>query len=167
MHAATMYLEMWKRKQSVIAWEWDMADFESDEQTRPEFESKVKTSRVNPVTKKPEPYIPAWTKMKKVLFTNSFSILLVNALTNCWNFTSGRIYKTHVFLLMQLLVVLMVLAAIIIYRVTVLYAMSIIMGYGKAKMFILVTAGALQVIAIAVLNAVRSIVTWLKIRPNW
>ena len=55
---------------------------------------------------------------------------------------------------MQLLVVLMVLAAIIIYRVTVLYAMSIIMGYGKAKMFILVTAGALQVIAIAVLNAV-------------
>ena len=38
MHAATMYLEMWKRKQSVIAWEWDMADFESDEQTRPEFE---------------------------------------------------------------------------------------------------------------------------------
>ena len=55
---------------------------------------------------------------------------------------------------MQLLVVLMVLAAIIIYRVTVLYAMSIIMGYGKAKMFILVTAGALQVIAIAALNAV-------------
>ena len=86
MPAATMYLEMWKRKQSVIAWEWDMADFESDEQTRPEFESKVKTSRVNPVTKKPEPYIPAWTKMKKVLFTNSFSILLVNALTNCCTF---------------------------------------------------------------------------------
>ena len=78
-------------------------------------------------------------------FGNCLDILLLH-------FSPGRHYKDT--LLLQLLVVLMVLAAIIIYRVTVLYAMSIVLGYGKAKMFILVTAGALQVIAIAVLNAV-------------
>jgi hypothetical protein len=40
-----MFLELWKRRQSVIAWEWDLRDFEDFQHTRPEFESKVKTTR--------------------------------------------------------------------------------------------------------------------------
>jgi hypothetical protein len=40
-----MFLELWKRKQSVISWEWDLRDFEEFQHTRPEFEAKVKTTR--------------------------------------------------------------------------------------------------------------------------
>jgi hypothetical protein len=42
---ATMFLEIWKRRQSVISWEWDLRDFEDFQHTRPEFEAKVKTTR--------------------------------------------------------------------------------------------------------------------------
>ncbi len=72
-----MFLEMWKRRQAVIAWEWDLTTFEDDEQTRPEFEVKVKTKRINPVTKKPEPFLPGWNKAVRVVFTTSFVFLMV------------------------------------------------------------------------------------------
>ena len=32
---ATVFLELWRRKQSVIQWEWDLQGFESDEEPRP------------------------------------------------------------------------------------------------------------------------------------
>ena len=73
-----MFLEMWKRRQAVIAWEWDLTTFEDDEQTRPEFEVKVKTKRINPVTKKPEPFLPGWNKAVRVVFTTSFVFLMVS-----------------------------------------------------------------------------------------
>ena len=73
-----MFLEVWKRRQSVIAWEWDLTTFEDDEQTRPEFEVKVKTKRINPVTKKPEPFLPAWNKAARVVFTASFVFFMVS-----------------------------------------------------------------------------------------
>ena len=40
-----MFLEFWKRRQSVIAWEWDLSNFEEEEQTRPEYEANVRTKR--------------------------------------------------------------------------------------------------------------------------
>ena len=43
--AATMFLEIWRRKQAVVAWEWDLRDYEDYQHTRPEFEAKVKTTR--------------------------------------------------------------------------------------------------------------------------
>ena len=39
-----MFLELWKRREAIIAWEWGLADFEDIEQTRPEFETKVKST---------------------------------------------------------------------------------------------------------------------------
>lgn len=57
---ATMFLELWKRKQSIIAWEWDLAGSEHDEEPRPEFETSVKTYRINPVTREKEAYMPYW-----------------------------------------------------------------------------------------------------------
>jgi anoctamin-4 len=69
---ATTFLELWKRKQSVsnchcpkyfplalqplqiIIWEWDLHDIENDEEPRPEFETSVKTFRINPVTREKE-----------------------------------------------------------------------------------------------------------------
>ena len=43
--SAVVFLEFWKRKQAVIAWEWDLDKFEEDEQLLPEYETKVKTKR--------------------------------------------------------------------------------------------------------------------------
>lgn len=57
---ATTFLELWKRKQSVLVWEWDLQGTENDEEARPEFETSVKTFRINPVTREKEPYMPFW-----------------------------------------------------------------------------------------------------------
>ena len=35
---ASVFMEMWKRRQSVLVWEWDLEMDEQEEQTRPEFE---------------------------------------------------------------------------------------------------------------------------------
>ena len=35
---ATVFMELWKRRQSVMVWEWDLEMDEQEEQTRPEFE---------------------------------------------------------------------------------------------------------------------------------
>lgn len=32
---ATLFLEMWKRKQKVVQWEWDLQSIEQDEEPRP------------------------------------------------------------------------------------------------------------------------------------
>ena len=75
--AATSFIEFWKRRQAVIAWEWDLTNFEDEEQTRPEYETNVKTTRINPVTRKHEPYLSPWDKAARVLFTNSFVFVMV------------------------------------------------------------------------------------------
>lgn len=72
-----MFLAFWKRRQAVIAWEWDLSNFEDEEVTRPEYEANVKTKRINPVTKKPEPYLPPWNKMGRVALTMSFVFFMV------------------------------------------------------------------------------------------
>ena len=43
---ATTYLEMWKRRQAILKWEWDLSDNEDVEEIRPEFESNVKSRRL-------------------------------------------------------------------------------------------------------------------------
>ncbi|GBP81845.1 Anoctamin-5 [Eumeta japonica] len=48
---ATTFLELWKRKQSVLRWEWDLGGVDHDEEPRPEFEASIKTFRTNPVTR--------------------------------------------------------------------------------------------------------------------
>ncbi len=78
--AATMFLEFWKRRQSVLSWEWDLTNFEEHEQPRPEYELRVKTTRINPVTKKREPFLPMWNKAGRVAFTSSFVLFMVSKL---------------------------------------------------------------------------------------
>ncbi|KAI4455033.1 ngep-related [Holotrichia oblita] len=68
---ATLFLECWKRKQSVIQWEWDLQGVEQDEEPRPEFETSVKTYRMNPVTREKEPYLPTWSKTLRFFATGS------------------------------------------------------------------------------------------------
>lgn len=68
---------MWKRKQAIIIWEWDLQNIEEDAENRPEFETTAKNFRTNPVTKEREPYIPTWTKIYRYFVTASVVTLMV------------------------------------------------------------------------------------------
>ncbi|KAM5170171.1 anoctamin-4 [Mantella aurantiaca] len=55
---ATVFLEFWKRRRAVIAYDWDLIDWEEEEEEiRPQFEAKYsKKEKLNPISGKPEPY---------------------------------------------------------------------------------------------------------------
>lgn len=74
---ATTFLELWKRRQAVIVWEWDLQNADYDEEPRPEFETSVKTFRINPVTKEREPYLPVWSKAIRYVATGSMVFFMV------------------------------------------------------------------------------------------
>jgi anoctamin-4 len=76
---ATTFLELWKRRQCVIAWEWDLIMEEDDQETRPEFETTVKSFRVNPVTGKKEPYLSIWNKGKRLVMSASVVLFMVTS----------------------------------------------------------------------------------------
>lgn len=76
---ATTFLEMWKRKQSVIVWEWDLQNIESDEENRPEFEASIKTFRTNPVTREKEPYMPTWSRAVRYVASGSAVLFMVGS----------------------------------------------------------------------------------------
>uniref|UniRef100_A0A913HJ60 Anoctamin n=1 Tax=Strongyloides stercoralis TaxID=6248 RepID=A0A913HJ60_STRER len=60
----TLFLEGWKRFHSEIAYKWGMLDFEVEDETmRPDFQSKIKTKRINPVSKEEEPWLPRKEKL--------------------------------------------------------------------------------------------------------
>ncbi|XP_048401489.1 anoctamin-5 isoform X2 [Stegostoma tigrinum] len=57
----TLFLELWKRRQAKLEYEWDLVDFEEEQQQlqiRPEYEAKCTHHKKNPVTQETEPYIP-------------------------------------------------------------------------------------------------------------
>ncbi|XP_052738916.1 anoctamin-4 isoform X2 [Bicyclus anynana] len=75
---ATTFLELWKRKQSVLRWEWDLGGVDQDEDPRPEFEASVKTFRTNPVSKEKEPYLPTWQKTMRYVATSSAVLFMIS-----------------------------------------------------------------------------------------
>ncbi|XP_020661234.3 anoctamin-5 isoform X2 [Pogona vitticeps] len=57
----TLFLEFWKRRQARLEYEWDLVDFEEEQQQlqlRPEYEAKCTQKRKNPITQELEPYMP-------------------------------------------------------------------------------------------------------------
>ncbi|NXW46660.1 ANO5 protein, partial [Nyctiprogne leucopyga] len=57
----TLFLEFWKRRQARLKYEWDLVDFEEEQQQlqlRPEYEAKCTQKKKNPVTQEMEPYLP-------------------------------------------------------------------------------------------------------------
>ncbi|XP_034019164.1 anoctamin-4-like isoform X2 [Thalassophryne amazonica] len=91
---ATVFLEFWKRRRAVLAYDWDLIDWEEEEdEIRPQFEAKYsKKERRNPISGKPEPY---------QAFTDKYSRLIVS--------TSGIFF--------MILVVIAAVFGIVIYRV--------------------------------------------------
>ncbi|XP_055522089.1 anoctamin-3-like isoform X2 [Leucoraja erinacea] len=81
---ATVFLEFWKRRRVVLTYNWDLIDWEEEEEElRPQFEAKYsKKERLNPITGKPEPFQPFVDKLSRLLVSVSgifFMILLVLA----------------------------------------------------------------------------------------
>ncbi|XP_029350776.1 anoctamin-4 isoform X3 [Echeneis naucrates] len=91
---ATVFLEFWKRRRAVLAYDWDLIDWEEEEdEVRPQFEAKYSNKeRMNPISGKPEPY---------QAFSDKYSRLVVSA--------SGIFF--------MILVVIAAVFGIVIYRV--------------------------------------------------
>ncbi|KAL8594587.1 hypothetical protein ACOMHN_002142 [Nucella lapillus] len=69
----TVFLEIWKRKNSELAYEWDVEQFESNEPDRPSFSGTK--SKKDPVTDEWVWYYPF--KIQFLKFWVSFSVLIV------------------------------------------------------------------------------------------
>lgn len=49
----TLFLELWKRRRARLAYEWDLVDFEEEQQRlqlRPEYENRCTSRKLNPIT---------------------------------------------------------------------------------------------------------------------
>lgn len=139
---ATSFLELWKRKQSVVTWEWDLQDLENDEENRPEFDSAAKNFRTNPVTKEKEAYTPTSTKAVRYMISGSAVLFMI-----C--------------------VVLAAVLGTIIYRltlVTVIYSGGGTFLRRHAKIFTSMTAAFINLIIIMLLTKVRYILIVIEKR---
>ncbi|XP_014371714.2 anoctamin-4 isoform X2 [Papilio machaon] len=131
---ATTFLELWKRKQSVLRWEWDLGGVDHDEEPRPEFETSVKTFRTNPVTREKEPYLPGWQKTMRYVATSSAVLFMITIVM-------GAVLGT------------------IIYRismVSVIYGGSGFFIKKHAKIFTTMTAAVINLIIIMILTRLYS-----------
>ncbi|GMR38566.1 hypothetical protein PMAYCL1PPCAC_08761 [Pristionchus mayeri] len=109
---ASLFLEGWKRYHAEVAWKWGLFDFAVEEDlVRPEFQSRVKTRKWNPVTKAHEPYLSSKKKCFNFLasgVTVLFFIFLVmgvvfgvvvyraivTGLLAKWDFSSDQAFYT-------------------------------------------------------------------------
>ena len=41
----TIFFELWRRKQEILKWEWDLEEEEDMDEARPEFERDIRTTR--------------------------------------------------------------------------------------------------------------------------
>lgn len=130
---ATVFLEIWKRRQISLAYEWDMMQFTEEYQPpRPEFIAKVKSKWRNPITRKIEPYLPRPVRLRRTTFSSSIIALMI------------------------FLVIASVLG-VVVYRAAVVAALSASQNEdvrGSARIFTSLTASALNLVAITVLSTV-------------
>uniref|UniRef100_A0A8D3DE51 Anoctamin n=1 Tax=Scophthalmus maximus TaxID=52904 RepID=A0A8D3DE51_SCOMX len=65
----TLFLEFWKRRQARLEYEWDLVDFEEEQQQlqlRPEYETKCTNRKLNRITQEMEPYLPVTSKCARL-----------------------------------------------------------------------------------------------------
>ncbi|CAK6979641.1 anoctamin-5b [Scomber scombrus] len=82
----TLFLEFWKRRQARLEYEWDLVDFEEEQQqlqTRPEFEFTCTNRRLNKITKEMEPYLPASSKCARFCFSSATVIFWIALIVTC------------------------------------------------------------------------------------
>jgi hypothetical protein len=72
---STFYLEFWKRKNAILAYNWDVKSFEKEEETRPEW---IPTHmKVSKVTGKLEPHYPESVRLMKIISGGCFVLICV------------------------------------------------------------------------------------------
>ncbi|XP_071133980.1 anoctamin-4-like isoform X7 [Mytilus edulis] len=130
---ASFFQEFWKRKQHELEYDWDIADFESEEETlRPEFEAAISNRRTHPVTKREEPFVPSYSKC--IRYGTTLGIIVF-----------------------FLCVVLAAVFGVILYRVVisgVLYASTDGVIKSRATIIASVTAACINFVIILILNFV-------------
>ncbi|XP_066556905.1 anoctamin-5 isoform X3 [Amia ocellicauda] len=81
----TLFLEFWKRRQARLEYEWDLVDFEEEQQQlqlRPEYETKCTRRKLNRITQEQEPYLPLTSKYARYCLSGAtvlFWLMLIIA----------------------------------------------------------------------------------------
>ena len=70
---SALFVEYWKRKSAVLAYEWNTLDYEQLERARPEF--KPTGTRISPVTGKLELYYPRYKQIVSI-FTSILVVMI-------------------------------------------------------------------------------------------
>ncbi|KAF9360227.1 hypothetical protein BGX26_010133 [Mortierella sp. AD094] len=71
---STLFVEFWKRRSNVLAYQWNTLDFERHERPRPHF--KPTGTRISPVTGKRELYYPRYKQVISILI--SIMVVLIS-----------------------------------------------------------------------------------------
>uniref|UniRef100_A0A672Q2P1 Anoctamin n=1 Tax=Sinocyclocheilus grahami TaxID=75366 RepID=A0A672Q2P1_SINGR len=77
---ATVFLEFWKRRRAELTYDWDLIDWEEEEEElRPQFEAKYsRKERVNPISGKPEPFQPFTDKLSRLMVSVSGIFFMIS-----------------------------------------------------------------------------------------
>ncbi|XP_034047497.1 anoctamin-5b isoform X3 [Thalassophryne amazonica] len=82
----TLFLEFWKRRQARLEYEWDLVDFEEEQQQlqiRPEFEIRCTNRRLNRITQEMEPYLPVTSKCARFCLSTATVIFWISLIVAC------------------------------------------------------------------------------------
>ncbi|XP_032221069.1 anoctamin-4 isoform X2 [Nematostella vectensis] len=140
---ATLFLELWKRRQASLANKWHVSDFEEEETIRPEFAATAPRLKKNPVTGLQEPYVPKRTLYQRYGTTGSIIVMMC-------------------------LLVIAAVVGVVIYRAAVFASLSgseILTIRMRARTVTSITAAIINLICINILKFVYS---WLAVKlTNW
>ncbi|KAM9301566.1 anoctamin-5 [Gastrophryne carolinensis] len=138
----TLFLEFWKRRQARLEYEWDLVDFEEEQQQlqlRPEYEAKCTQKKQNPVTQEIE------------LIIDRSPANICGQLLFCWTA-----------ILFWILLIIAGMIAVIVYRLAVYAAFASVMENNHSlepisslltpQLATSVTASCLNFIIIMILN---------------
>ncbi|CAN9507134.1 unnamed protein product [Ophioblennius macclurei] len=82
----TLFLEFWKRRQARLEYEWDLVDFEEEQQQlqiRPEFEIRCTNRRLNRITQEMEPYLPITSKCARFCLSGATVLFWISLIVAC------------------------------------------------------------------------------------
>ncbi|XP_068459821.1 anoctamin-5 isoform X1 [Clinocottus analis] len=82
----TLFLEFWKRRQARLEYEWDLVDFEEEQQQlqlRPEYETKCTNRKLNRITQEMEPYLPVTSKCARTCLSGATVLLWISLIIAC------------------------------------------------------------------------------------
>ncbi|KAM3919659.1 anoctamin-5 isoform 3-T3 [Leptodactylus fuscus] len=138
----TLFLEFWKRRQARLEYEWDLVDFEEEQQQlqlRPEYEAKCTHKKKNPVTQ----------EIEMILKRSPANIL-------------GKLFLCWMSIVFWIFLIIASMIAIIVYRLAVYASFASVMennhtlepisGLLTPQLATSVTASCLNFIMIMILN---------------